>query len=164
VKSIATSFLSGLLFAAGLVIAGMTQPAKVIGFLDFLGDWDPSLAFVMGGGMLVYFVAYRLITRKRKAPIFEASFTLPTRKDIDLSLVGGAALFGAGWGLAGYCPGPAITSLGSGSLSAIVFVLAMVAGMALYRAVEVHRASRANHGSAPGEEATGVAPVERLET
>jgi uncharacterized membrane protein YedE/YeeE len=142
VKSILFAFGSGLLFSLGLGVGGMTQPAKVVGFLDFFGEWDPSLIFVMGGAVAVYFVAFRLIT-KRDVPLFSPSFGIPRRRDIDLPLIGGAAMFGAGWGLAGYCPGPGIASLGSGSVSPIVFVAAMLFGMMLFRARDVFRERRA---------------------
>lgn len=128
------SFMVGLLFAAGLVVSGMTQPAKVIAFLDVFHGWDPSLALVMGGAVVVYGLAHRFI-RERGSPLLEPKFYLPTRQDIDTPLVLGAALFGAGWGLGGVCPGPAIVSAGSGALPAIVFVAAMVAGMQLHRII-----------------------------
>jgi uncharacterized protein len=131
----AASFLVGILFAAGLVLSGMTLPAKVIGFLDLGGGWDPSLAFVMAGAIVVYALAMRLITKRRR-PIFEPKFYLPTRKDIDLRLVAGAAIFGAGWGLGGVCPGPALVGAASGALPAVVFVAAMFGGMELFRVFE----------------------------
>jgi uncharacterized membrane protein YedE/YeeE len=117
--------VSGLLFGAGLVMSGMTLPAKVRGFLDFSGGWDPTLAFVMGGAIAVHFTAYRLI-RGRAAPVLAPSFQIPTRRDIDGKLLVGAALFGLGWGLGGYCPGPAMVSLTSGAPSVLVFVAAML--------------------------------------
>jgi len=119
---------TGFLFAVGLSISGMTQPSKVIGFLDFTGDWDSSLVFVMGGAVSVSLVLLRFIIR-RPAPVHGPRFHLPTKKDIDPSLVIGAALFGIGWGLAGYCPGPGLASLGTGSLEALTFVAAMAGGM-----------------------------------
>jgi uncharacterized protein len=128
VKQNATAFGIGALFAAGLAVSGMTQPSKIIGFLDVFGRWDASLMFVMVGAIAVHFTAYRLILR-RKAPLFETKFHLPTRRDIDLRLVLGAALFGIGWGLGGFCPGPGLVALGSGSVSAIVFVVGMTLGM-----------------------------------
>jgi hypothetical protein len=133
-KSHVAAFASGSLFGIGLLVSGMTKPAKVIGFLDLFGAWDASLMFVMMGAIGVHLVAYRLIL-KRGAPLFDAKFHLPARKDIDARLVVGAALFGVGWGLGGYCPGPALVSLGSGALSAFVFVGAMTLGMLLERAV-----------------------------
>jgi uncharacterized membrane protein YedE/YeeE len=129
-----TAFVAGLLFAAGLGVGGMTQPAKVFGFLDIAGNWDPSLAFVMLGAIAVHATAVRRILRRR-APLFAVRFTLPTRRDIDARLVVGAALFGAGWGLVGYCPGPAVTALGGSAPAAAVFVPAMVAGMWMFRAL-----------------------------
>jgi uncharacterized protein len=127
-----TAFVAGLLFAVGLGVGGMTQPAKVVGFLNVAGDWDPSLAFVMLGAITVHATAMRWILRRR-APLFAARFALPARKTVDGRLVVGAALFGAGWGLVGYCPGPAVTALGGGVPAAAVFVPAMVAGMWVYR-------------------------------
>jgi len=120
-------FVAGFLFAVGLVVAGMTQPAKIVGFLDFAGDWDPSLAFVMLGAIGVHAVAYRVVAR-RPSPVFAPKFLIPTRRDIDASLVAGAALFGVGWALGGYCPGPAITSLGAASGDVVMFVGALLVG------------------------------------
>lgn len=134
-------FLSGVIFAVGLGISGMTRPAKVIGFLDFTGNWDPSLAFVMLGAIAVHALGYRLI-RRRPAPVFAPAFAVPARRDLDLRLVGGAALFGVGWGLGGFCPGPALTALASGYASVLLFVAAMVVGMYLYTLVESLRARR----------------------
>lgn len=116
---------SGLLFGAGLVVSGMTDPAKIHGFLDFTGSWDPTLAFVMAGAIAVHFAAYRLI-RGRRAPMLGGSFQIPTRRDIDAKLLAGAALFGLGWGLGGYCPGPAVTALTTGAPSVAAFVAAML--------------------------------------
>jgi uncharacterized protein len=124
------SFISGVVFALGLGISGMTRPVKVIGFLDFAGHWDPSLAFVMIGAIAVYFVAYRWMQR-RSAPLLTGKFSVPQRTDVDRNLVVGAAVFGAGWGLGGFCPGPALTSLASGTMPVMVFVAAMAAGMYL---------------------------------
>lgn len=137
------ALLSGLLFAVGLALAGMTQPAKVIAFLDVTGAWgawDPSLAMVMIGAIAVYMPLYRWAMRLQ-APLLAPRFALPTRRDIDVRLVVGAAIFGAGWGLAGYCPGPALASLGSARAAPVVFVLAMLAGMVVFALVE--RAGRA---------------------
>lgn len=130
-NSALAAFVSGVIFAIGLAIGGMTKPAKVAGFLDFTGNWDPSLMFVMGGAVMTHAILYRLI-RKRPTPLFTAAFSVPTRKDIDLRLLGGAALFGIGWGLSGFCPGPAITSLASGQTPVLIFVVAMIGGMYLY--------------------------------
>jgi len=129
------AFVSGLIFAIGLALSGMTQPAKVTAFLDLTGNWDPSLAFVMGGAILAYAPLYRLI-RRRQAPLFAAAFAIPTRADIDPRLIGGAALFGVGWGLGGFCPGPAIVSLASGHISVVTFVASMLAGMYLFKLVD----------------------------
>lgn len=129
-KSLALSFGAGGLFAVGLGVSGMTKPAKVTGFLDLLGAWDASLAFVMVGAIAVYFVAHRLITR-RSRPLFDTRFHLPTRKDLDARLLIGAAIFGVGWGLGGYCPGPGLVAAATGALPAVVFVLSMAVGMKL---------------------------------
>jgi uncharacterized protein len=129
-----TAFLAGLVFAIGLGVSGMTRPAKVLAFLDVTGVWDPSLAFVMMGAIAVHALAVPWILRRR-APLFADCFSSPTRTDVDLRLVAGAAVFGAGWGLSGYCPGPALTSLGAGTTAAAVFVPAMLAGMWLHRAL-----------------------------
>jgi len=127
------AFLGGLLFGVGLAIAGMTQPAKIVGFFDFSGSWDPSLAFVMGGAILVYTPVYRWAMRSWQRPIWAPTFLLPTRKDIDWRLISGSAIFGIGWGLAGYCPGPAFTSVGAGSKEALTFGLAMLLGVGAYQ-------------------------------
>lgn len=130
-RKLLISFVSGLIFAIGLGIAGMTKPEKVIGFLDLFGDWDPSLMFVMVGAIAVNMLVYRVVIG-RSVPLFGGTFQIPTRRDIDNRLVIGAALFGAGWGLMGYCPGPALVSLSSLSASAVLFVGSMFAGMALF--------------------------------
>jgi uncharacterized membrane protein YedE/YeeE len=137
------AFLSGVVFALGLGISGMTQPAKVIGFLDITGTWDPSLAFVMIGAIAVYALLYPLI-RRRLTPVIAPTFSLPARKDIDLRLIGGAALFGIGWGVGGFCPGPALTSIASGYPPIVIFVVAMIAGMYLYQFIEGRRARPAD--------------------
>jgi uncharacterized membrane protein YedE/YeeE len=134
-NSALAAFLSGVIFAVGLAIGGMTQPAKVAGFLDFTGDWDPSLMFVMSGAVITHAILYPLI-RHRSTPLFTATFSVPTRKDIDPGLLGGAALFGIGWGFSGFCPGPAITSLASGQTPVLIFVAAMIGGMYLYTWVD----------------------------
>jgi hypothetical protein len=107
----------------------MTQPAKVIGFLDVARGWDPSLAFVMGGAVAVYGLAFRAIGRRRAEPWFDATFHLPTRRDVDAALLAGSALFGIGWGLGGFCPGPGLVAAASGSSTGIAFSAAMAAGM-----------------------------------
>lgn len=121
-------FLAGVIFSVGLALSGMTQPHKVVGFLDFAGNWIPDLAFVMGGAVMVNFVALRL-TLRRNAPVFASEFGLPTRTDLDARLIGGAALFGVGWGVGGFCPGPAITALVTTATPVLVFVGSMLAGM-----------------------------------
>ena len=128
-KSNIASFICGILFSIGLGISGMTQPQKVIGFLDVFGEWDLSLVFVMFGAVLSYLILQLWIQRNFSIPVLGGSFQITTRKDLDRSLIIGALLFGSGWGLGGYCPGPAITSLGSGSLHALLFVVAMGIGM-----------------------------------
>lgn len=134
-------FTTGMLFATGLVIGGMTQPSKVVGFLDFFGDWDPSLAFVMGGAVLVYLPLYFLTIGKR-IPFVAPTLALPTMREVDPRLVGGAALFGIGWGLGGYCPGPGIVSLTSGAMRAFAFVGAMVIGMWVMQGIDRMRLER----------------------
>lgn len=131
-----SAFAAGLLFSLGLSVSGMVQPGKVQGFLDFTGDWEPALMFVMGGAVLVYSISFWLIHRQRKTPLAEARFLVPTRSDITPSLVIGAVLFGAGWGLAGFCPGPAIVSLGTGAGTVMLFVGAMIGGMYLFEVVD----------------------------
>ena len=121
------SFIAGLLFAFGLIVSGMSNPSKVLHFLDVTGNWDPTLAFVMAAALLVTFPAFRFVL-KRSAPLLSDRFYLPTKQQIDVPLITGAAIFGIGWGLAGLCPGPALTALGSGATSAFVFVAAMIAG------------------------------------
>ena len=128
-KSNISSIICGIIFSIGLGISGMTQPQKVIGFLDIFGEWNPSLAFVMGGAVLSYLALQLWIHRNFSIPVLGGSFQISSRKDLDRSLFIGALLFGSGWGLGGYCPGPAITSLGSGSLNALLFVVAMGIGM-----------------------------------
>ncbi|WP_108892441.1 DUF6691 family protein [Palleronia abyssalis] len=124
----AFGFLSGLVFGLGLLISGMSDPAKVLNFLDLAGTWDPSLAFVMGGATVTAFIGYQLVWR-RKAPAFEASFDVPTSTRIDRPLILGAALFGTGWGIGGFCPGPAWTALPLLAPGTLVFLPAMLAGL-----------------------------------
>ena len=126
------ALLTGLLFAAGLGISGMTQPTKVRDFLDISGAWDPSLAFVMGGAVTVYFLVFRLLLPRLGRPIVGERFGIPSRRDLDTPLLLGSALFGAGWGLGGLCPGPALTAVASGLTPVLIFVAAMLAGMALH--------------------------------
>lgn len=124
-------FIIGLVFGWGLLISGMTDPAKVIGFLDLAGAWDPSLAFVMGGAILVGLFGFGL-AKKRTHSLLGSAMRLPSSRDIDRPLVLGSLAFGAGWGLAGFCPGPGIVSMGAGEFKAALFVLAMIAGMLLF--------------------------------
>ncbi|MDI7861714.1 YeeE/YedE family protein [Rhizobiaceae bacterium n13] len=128
----------GLIFGLGLVLSGMANPAKVQNFLDLFGTWDPSLAFVMGGAILVTFIGYRLVWQ-RGAPVSGGSFQLPSRTDIDSRILLGPAIFGIGWGLGGYCPGPALTALGLAAPGTLAFVPAMLAGMWLARNLPEHR-------------------------
>ncbi|OHZ00453.1 DUF6691 family protein [Salinicola sp. LHM] len=125
-------YLAGLLFGLGLAISGMTDPARVLGFLDVAGAWDPALIFVLGGAVITTFIGYRFVWR-RQMPLFESRFQLPTRRNLDTRLLGGAALFGIGWGLSGYCPGPAVASLAGLSWPLALFLIAMVAGWWLAR-------------------------------
>ena len=122
------AFVSGVLFSAGLVLSGMTHPAKVQGFLDVSGRWDPSLAFVMGGAIAVMAPIVALV-RRRGRPLFDTSLHEPKPKAIDARLVGGSVLFGVGWGIGGLCPGPALVSLATGSLPIVAFVAAMLVGI-----------------------------------
>lgn len=126
------AFLLGLLFGVGLIVAQMVNPAKVIGFLDVTGQWDPSLAFVMGGAVVVFGLAYRF-TRSSPRPILAPHFVRPARREISWQLAAGSALFGAGWGLGGFCPGPAVVATAFGEPRVWVFVAAMLAGMFLFR-------------------------------
>lgn len=126
--SAVAAFAAGLLFGLGLLLSGMSDPGKVIGFLDLAGRWDPSLAFVMAGAIGVGFFAFAAAKRRAKA-FLGGAMHLPQRRDIDPRLVGGALVFGIGWGLAGFCPGPALVSFGSGQEKAAVFVAAMLVGM-----------------------------------
>ena len=137
-----TALLTGLVFGLGLIVSGMANPAKVLGFLDLAGRWDPSLAFVMAGAISVGVVAFAL-ARQRAVSLLGAEIKLPTNRDIDRRLVLGSTLFGIGWGIAGFCPGPALTALGMGEAKALVFVAAMLAGMVLYEILE-HRRTAAS--------------------
>lgn len=125
------SFACGLVFAAGLVLGGMTQPSKVVGFLDVTGAWDPSLALVMGGALGTHALLRRFVVARGR-PLLAERFALPTRADLDAPLLVGAAIFGVGWGLGGFCPGPAIVALGGGAPAAFVVVPAMLAGMLVH--------------------------------
>ncbi len=126
-----TEFLAGLLFGLGLILSGMTDPGKVLGFLDLFGAWDPSLALVMGGAIAVGLCAFTL-AKKRTRNLLGGAMFVPHNQHIDKRLVIGSLLFGAGWGVAGFCPGPALVSMASGQPKALIFVLAMLGGMAVY--------------------------------
>ena len=134
-KQTLAAFLVGLLFGLGLIVAGMTNPAKVIGFLDFFGAWDPSLAFVMGGALAVTAAGYRFALA-RPEPLLAAAFHLPAKTQIDIRLVSGAVLFGMGWGLAGLCPGPALTGIGTLNPDVLAFCASMVIGAFLFRILD----------------------------
>lgn len=127
-------FIGGL-FGLGIVIAGMANPAKVLNFFDIAGTWDPSLAFVMGGGLAVAFAGYRLVFGTQARPVLEPAFDLPKQRRIDVELVAGAAIFGVGWGIAGFCPGGAVPALGLGYSETVIFLAAMVAGIVVGRAL-----------------------------
>ncbi|MBZ4371741.1 DUF6691 family protein [Corallococcus sp. AS-1-6] len=146
-----SAFLSGLLFALGLGLGGMTDPANVLGFLDIAGAWDFRLAFVMGGAVAVH-AALRPLIHKRERPLFAAKFPTFSVSKLDRKLLVGSALFGVGWGLGGYCPGPALTSLASGASGVLVFVPAMFAGMYLAQVLQTRRGATA--GRSPGLGAT----------
>ena len=141
------AFAAGLIFGIGLIVSGMTDPSKVIGFLDLAGRWDPSLAFVMAGAIAVGLVGHRL-ARRRATAFFGGALQLPAARQIDGRLVLGSAVFGVGWGLGGFCPGPAVVSAGAGQDKAVVFVLAMLVGMAIYEIAE--RLLRAPHTAGDG--------------
>ena len=139
-----TALAAGLLFGIGLIVSGMTDPSKVIGFLDLAGRWDPSLAFVMAGAIAVAAVAFRFAARRSTA-LLGAPMRLPTARTINTRLIVGGLCFGAGWGLAGYCPGPALASLLSGSAKPVFFVVAMLVGMALFELFEIVFRARSKH-------------------
>lgn len=138
---VVSALLAGLIFGLGLLISGMANPAKVLGFLDISGQWDPSLAVVMAGAITVSAVGFA-VARRRTRSLLGAEMKLPSSRRIDRRLVIGSAAFGAGWGIAGFCPGPALMALGMGSGKALVFVLAMLAGMAIFECFEGRAGSR----------------------
>jgi len=146
--AVLSAVIVGLVFGIGLIVAGMTNPAKVRGFLDIAGNWDPSLAFVMGGAILVGLLAFRLAGRRERA-LLGGPMRLPTATRIDRRLVLGSLAFGAGWGLAGFCPGPALASLAAGGVKPLIFSGAMLAGMAAFELLE-------RRGSVGGERAHRV--------
>ena len=135
------AYLIGLIFGIGISISGMANPAKVLNFFDIAGAWDPSLIFVMGGALIVTALGYRLVLRK-PAPIMAARFDLPTNRNLDARLLGGAAVFGIGWGISGFCPGGALPALGTGRIEVLVFVAAMLVGIFAARAVMKRTATR----------------------
>lgn len=143
-----SEFVVGLLFGWGLLISGMTDPGKVLGFLDLAGAWDPSLAFVMGGGVLVGLVGFT-VARKRTRSLLGSAMHLPTSRDLDRRLVVGSLAFGVGWGLAGFCPGPGIVAMGAGESKAALFVVAMIVGMLFFEVLD----RRAKASTARGAEA-----------
>jgi uncharacterized membrane protein YedE/YeeE len=129
------ALVSGTIFGAGLALGGMTDPARVRGFLDLFGAWDPTLAFVMGGAVVVMAAAW-LVQKRMQHPVFASDFALPNRSDLTPRLIGGSALFGVGWGIAGLCPGPGFAALAIDAPSAAIFIAAMLAGMVLVRLVD----------------------------
>jgi uncharacterized membrane protein YedE/YeeE len=148
-KAVLMAGLAGLLFAVGLGIGGMTDPARVMGFLDVTGAWDPSLLFLMAGAVGTHAALRRLILR-RPQPVLSPVFPTPAQTQVDRRLVGGAALFGIGWGLAGYCPGPALVSLAKGAPTVLLFVAAMLAGMGIFRGWESAVTRRKSPGASAG--------------
>jgi uncharacterized membrane protein YedE/YeeE len=144
-----TALMSGLVFGLGLIVSGMVNPAKVLGFLDLAGRWDPSLALVMGGAVAVGAVAF-YVAGKRARSVLGAPMPDPARQDFDLRSLFGSLAFGVGWGMAGFCPGPALVALGSGRTQALAFVAAMLAGMALFELIE--RLRKARGSRSPGKD------------
>lgn len=143
------TFLVGILFGTGISLSGMANPAKVINFFDIAGSWDPSLAFVMGGAVIVTFIGYRLVLR-RPAPVYEPTFDIPQNRKLDGRLLTGAGIFGVGWGIAGFCPGGALPALGTLNTNVIVFVAALIAGMLLTRMM-LDRATTRHRDTQPAE-------------
>lgn len=137
-----STYLIGLIFGVGISISGMANPAKVLNFFDVAGAWDPSLAFVMGGAVVVAFIGYRFVLR-RPAPMIDAKFHLPDNPRLDARLLGGSALFGVGWGIAGFCPGGALPALGTGRFEVIAFVVALIAGIFAAKALMALTGARA---------------------
>ena len=137
-KTVLFAFIAGLIFGLGLILAGMANPAKVLGFLDVAGTWDPSLAFVMAGAIMIGFVAF-LLAKKRTQSFLGLPMQMPTNQLVDKRLVLGSALFGIGWGLAGICPGPGIVLLGAGETKGFVFVSALVLGVLIFRVIDRSR-------------------------
>lgn len=140
-RRILSAMAIGLLFGVGIVVSGMANPAKVLNFFDLFGTWDPSLALVMASALLVTFLGYRVVLQ-RPAPVLERKFHLPGKRELDLPLIGGSALFGVGWGVAGFCPGGAVPALGSGQSSPLIFVVAMIVGILLVNGLRAVSARR----------------------
>lgn len=138
------ALLAGAVFGVGLIVSGMADPAKVLGFLDLAGNWDPSLAFVMGGAVLVGALAFSF-AHKRTVSLLGLQMRMPTAKQVDRRLVGGGLVFGIGWGIAGFCPGPALVAVGMGEQKALVFAAAMLFGMGLFELLERRKALRGAH-------------------
>jgi len=146
------AFIAGLLFGLGLIVAGMANPAKILGFLDITGTWDPSLAFVMAGAIAVGQVAF-MLARRRTLSALGLPMQLPAAQAIDLPLVGGSLVFGIGWGLAGFCPGPALVALGAGYSKAFVFVVAMLLGMGAFELISAARRRSTSTGTEAADRA-----------
>ncbi|SEK42390.1 YeeE/YedE family protein [Pacificibacter marinus] len=123
------TYLIGLMFGLGISFGGMANPAKVVNFFDVAGTWDPSLAFVMGGAVITAFIGYRFVFGRWDTPVFEPRFNVPTNRKLDARLLGGAAVFGIGWGIAGFCPGGALPALGTGNINVFIFFAALVVGI-----------------------------------
>lgn len=132
---IITALICGFIFAIGLGLSGMTQPQRVIAFLDLFGNWNPALAFVMIGAISVHAISY-IFASKKSSPKLDNKFHVPTNSSIDFKLISGAVLFGTGWGLGGFCPGPALTSIASGSSTVLTFVISMISGMLLFKVLK----------------------------
>ena len=141
--AVVASLFAGLVFGLGLILSGMANPAKVLGFLDLAGDWDPSLAFVMAGAIAVGLAAFALAQR-RTVSYLGLDMKLPAARDIDRRLIGGSLIFGIGWGIAGFCPGPGLVALGMGEIKAMAFVAAMLVGMGLFELIQRRPAAAAN--------------------
>lgn len=142
------ALLAGLVFGLGLIVSGMANPEKVLGFLDLTGQWDPSLAFVMAGAIGVGAIGFTF-ARRRAVSLLGLQMKMPTATHLDRRLIGGSLMFGVGWGIAGFCPGPALVALGSGELKAVVFVVAMLAGMGVFELLERRGAAHGGAGPTP---------------
>lgn len=142
------SFIAGLVFGFGLIVSQMVSPVKVIGFLDVFGRWDPSLLLVMAAAVVITTIGFAF-ARKRTSTLLGTPMHMPTARDIDRRLIGGSAVFGIGWGLAGFCPGPALVALGTGHVKAFIFVIAMLAGMGIFELIERRRGRVSGHAAPP---------------